>query len=460
MPGIEISESAKTTLTQLFIETTSSEKLSGTIDLSDFSVLLEANIKNCDIESYDGSENQELLFLINNKLEKFPSMFKMPNLRLLQIADDTRITGTIPSLDFNTKLEEFVVADLNLNGTIPNLKNCVELRKFQVHKNNFSGNLPTLSACTKLELVDISNNNINGALDVLPFHGALSTFNAGNNTITGNIPNLDALTALRDFNVFENSFSGPIPPLSSNLSLKFFRSYGNTSISGPFPAFVSAGDIQNTNLDTFDARQNNLSGPLPPLSTTPNLTFFVSTDGSLSGHLPEFNQATGLTNFEFTNNLFRGTIPPLSANTALKHLNLNICALSGQFPSVENNTNLIALRFNNNKNKLGSPGISGNVPTVSACTSLRVLDVADNSLTGYDGGPFPNSIENIQLGGNNFNSTTINMFLSTILDSVPNSPSPRGVTRQCNIGNNALPTGQGLIDRAQLKTNGWLFNDL
>ena len=66
MPGIEISESAKTTLTQLFIETTSSEKLSGTIDLSDFSVLIEANVKNCDIESFDGSENQELLFLINN----------------------------------------------------------------------------------------------------------------------------------------------------------------------------------------------------------------------------------------------------------------------------------------------------------------------------------------------------------------------------------------------------------
>ena len=86
--------------------------------------------------------------------------------------------------------------------------------------------------------------------------------------------------------------------------------------------------------------------------------------------------------------------------------------------------------------------------------------MADNSLTGYNGGPFPDSIENIQLGGNNFNSTTINMFLSTILDSVPNSPSPRGVTRQCNIGNNALPTGQGLTDRAQLKTNGWLFNDL
>ena len=86
--------------------------------------------------------------------------------------------------------------------------------------------------------------------------------------------------------------------------------------------------------------------------------------------------------------------------------------------------------------------------------------MADNSLTGYDGGDFPNSIENIQLGGNNFNSTTINMFLSTILDSVPNSPSPRGKTRQCNIGNNQLPTGQGLTDRNQLITNGWQFNDL
>jgi hypothetical protein len=213
MPGIELSESAKTTLTQLFIDTTSSEKLSGSIDISDFNVLLEANVKNCDIESFKGSGNLELLYLINNKLESFPTMFNMPNLRLIQIEDDTRISGTIPSLDFNTKLEEFVVAELNLNGTLPNIKNCIELKKFQVHKNNFSGNLPSLSACTKLELVDFSNNNINGTLDVIPSHGALSTFNAEENNITGTIPNIDSLTALRDFNVYQNSFSGPLPSL-------------------------------------------------------------------------------------------------------------------------------------------------------------------------------------------------------------------------------------------------------
>ena len=455
MPGIEISDSAKTTLNQLFIDTTSSEKLSGSIDISDFNVLLEANVKNCDIESFTGSENLELLYLINNKLESFPTMFNMPNLRLIQIENDSRISGTIPSLDLNTKLEQLVVANLNLNGTIPNLKNCVELKKFQVHFNNFSGNFPTLSACTKLELVDITGNNLTGSLDVLPFHGALKNFNAADNNLTGNIPNLDALTALREFNVYNNSFSGPLPSLSSNTFLKFFRSFGNNSVTGPFPAFPTL----NTQLELFDARNNNLSGPLPPLSSTPNLKFYVANrnPGNLTGPLPEFSAASGLTNFEFTGHNFVGTVPNLSNNTALKFFNVDTNALSGEFPSVENCSQLIHLRFNNNKNKLSSPGFTGDIPTISACTSLRVYDVATNNLTGYAGGSIPASLENIQALNNNLSSAAVNAILAAIVANNSTSPSPGGVTRRCNLGGtNAVATGQGLIDKATLIDRGWL----
>ena len=454
MPGIEISASAKTTLNQLFIDTTSTQKLSGSIDLTKFSALLEANIKNCHIESFDGGTNLQLLFLINNKLGEFPSMFKMPNLKIIQIENDSRISGTIPSLDFNTKLERLTVANLNLNGTIPNLKNCVELKKFQVNNNNFSGNLPTLSACTKLELVDISHNNINGTLQ-LDTHNSLSTFNANDNVITGTMPSLDSFSALREFNVNNNSFSGPLPSLSSNTFLKFFRSFGNNSVTGPFPAFPTL----NTQLEVFDARNNNLSGPLPPLSSTPNLKFYVAkrNPGNLTGPLPEFSAASGLTNFEFTGHNFVGTVPNLSNNTALKFFNVDTNALSGEFPSVENCSQLIHLRFNNNKNKLSSPGFTGDIPTISACTSLRVYDVATNNLTGYAGGSIPASLENIQALNNNLSSAAVNAILAAIVANNSTSPSPRGVTRRCNLGgSNAVATGQGLIDKATLIDRGWL----
>ena len=175
--------------------------------------------------------------------------------------------------------------------------------------------------------------------------------------------------------------------------------------------------------------------------------------GSLTGPLPQFSDAPKLEKFEFTGHQFTGTIPDLSNNTELRHFNVNSNALSGEFPQTLNCPHLINLRFNDNASKLGSPGISGNVPTISACTSLRILDVANNILTGFAGGSFPASLENIQAQGNNLTAEAVNAMLAAIVAA----GSSNGI---CNFsGSNAAPTGQGIIDVDTLRNErGWNVN--
>jgi hypothetical protein len=274
----------------------------------------------------------------------------------------------------------------------------------------------------------------------------LKTFNVGDNNITGTIPNLGPLTALIDANFYINSLTGRLPDLSANTNLKFFRSYGNNNIAGPFPALPSS-------LIVVDAYNNDLSGSFPMLSSTPNLEIFLCNrfpDGQLTGPLPAFSAAPNLTIYSITGHQAQGIVPSLSSNTVLQVLNLNYNALSGDFPNLENCTNLVGLRFNSNKGKNGSPGITGDIPTLSACTSIQVCDVATNALTGFAGGSIPATLINIQAQGNNLGAAAINAILAALVAA--------GSTNNiCNLGDigNAAPTGQGLTDKATLISRGW-----
>jgi hypothetical protein len=110
----------------------------------------------------------------------------------------------------------------------------------------------------------------------------------------------------------------------------------------------------------------------------------------------------------------------------------------------------VGLRFNSNKGKNGSPGITGDIPTLSACTSIQVCDVATNALTGFAGGSIPATLINIQAQGNNLGAAAINAILAALVAA--------GSTNNiCNLGDigNAAPTGQGLTDKATLISRGW-----
>ncbi len=135
----------------------------------------------------------------------------------------------------------------------------------------------------------------------------------------------------------------------------------------------------------------------------------------------------------------------------MERRNINGMALSGPFPHLRNNTVLRALRFNNNKNKLSSPGISGDIPSISACTDIRVFDIADNILTGYAGGPMPASLNNIQAQNNNLPASVVDQILAD-LNALGTS------NKICNIGGtNALPAGgDANADVVALRDRNWI----
>lgn len=447
MPGLVLSNSAKLNLRELYIDTTSSLKLGGTINFKELDALSATIIQNSDVTAFVGGSALASVDLDNNKIASFPQMSDMPDIRVMKISNDTT-SGTVPTLSANTKLESFNVKKLSLNGAIPNLENCTLLKEFNVSENNFSGNFPILSANLDLEIFDITKNSIAGPMASVSANNNLKTFNVGDNNITGTIPNLGPLTALIDANFYMNSLTGRLPDLSANTNLKSFRSYGNNNIAGPFPALP-----ESSSLIVFDANNNDLSGSLPMLSSTPNLEIFIGRkfpNGQLTGPLPAFSAAPNLTIYTITGHQAQGIVPSLSSNTALKVLNINYNALSGDFPHVKNCTNLVQLRFNTNKGKNGSPGITGDIPTLSACTSIQACDVATNALTGFAGGPIPATLQNIQAQNNNLGAAVINAILAALV-------AAGSTNKICNLGGigNAAPTGQGLTDKATLISRGW-----
>ncbi len=151
----------------------------------------------------------------------------------------------------------------------------------------------------------------------------------------------------------------------------------NNSISGEI--FPEIGDL--VSLSVLALNDNNLTGEIPPSLVNLAGTLQVLSLGgnSFSGSFP-LDLILALTNLEFVSLAdlgLTGDVPDLSAHTSLKELHLENNAFSGPLPVwLSGLTNLESLW-------LGSNQFSGSVPSeLGNLTQLRLLQLSENQFDG------------------------------------------------------------------------------
>ncbi|KAF3951267.1 hypothetical protein CMV_023062 [Castanea mollissima] len=339
---------------------------------------------------------------------EFPvGIFKLPNLRVLDMRQNEGLTGHLPDFQWSSTLEIMNLAKTSFSGKLPaSIGNLGSLTTILIWGCNFSGFIPSsLGNLTRLNSLDLSYNTYKGRIPS-SFGNLiqLSSLYLTSNEFTGPIPSeLANLTQLTALNLGDNKFAGRIPSSIFNLTNLEFLSLSNNYFSGTveFDKFVK---LQK--LTTLYLSNNQVSLLESETSANRTLQKFVGI-GLSQCNLRKFpNFLANQNELELLNlqgNNIHGQVPEWVWNMSkesLKSINLcdNFLTSLGQHPILLPWTNLAIL-------DLSSNNIQGSLPIPSSSTlqyhashnsfigkiselicnlsSLQVLELSENNLSGY-----------------------------------------------------------------------------
>jgi Leucine-rich repeat (LRR) protein len=128
---------------------------------------------------------------------------------------------------------------------------------------------------------------------------------------------------LRYFHVGDNNLTGPIPPISGMQNLAGFG-VSNNQLSGSIPPLEDLPQLFD-----FEVSNNQLTGNIPPLIGVPSLWEFLANDNLLTGTIPRIGSMQMLETFNVANNLLEGPPPPVvpSGLRPINSVNGDITAL-------------------------------------------------------------------------------------------------------------------------------------
>ncbi|XP_052189790.1 receptor protein kinase CLAVATA1-like [Diospyros lotus] len=242
-------------------------------------------------------------------------------------------------------------------------------------------------------------------------------------------PEIGLLDRLLNLTLSANNLTGPLPLEMSNLSALRFVNLSSNNFSGDFPGDMV---LTMTNLEVFDAYNNNFSGKLPSQFAGLKRLRTVHLGGNyFSGEIPEAYadiqsleslglQGNGLTGripaslARLSNlqelclgyfNAYQGGIPPeLGSLSSLRLLDLGGCNLSGGIPPSLGNLKMLHTLF------LQLNNLSGIIPSqLSRLVSLKSLDLSINQFSGE----IPDSFIELQ------NLTLLNLFRNNLHGPIP-----------------------------------------
>lgn len=224
-----------------------------------------------------------------------------------------------------------------------------------------------------IKWMDLSKNNATGPLPTeIESLSNLVTLNLNDNSISSTIPDklFDSMEDLITLNLEENQIKGTIPKRTTSASaskLRFLYLGGN-QLTGDIPFFpnIVIIGLSRNNLTSIDLRRyftsspsliefrayaNELSGPLPKIWNTPNLTHLDLALNSWTGSIPQdLLDLPSIKNLLLEDCNLTGSLPAFSTSTTMNHLWLDSNSLSGSIPSNFglNWTNLYSLRLQDN----------------------------------------------------------------------------------------------------------------
>lgn len=288
------------------------------------------------------------------------SIFNLPNLRNLFLLNNKGLTGAIPDIRGDSKMENLSLYECSLSGPLPtSLGSVSTLQLLQLKDNDFTGTIPvSLFELSELHTLGLHGNRLGGTVPDFP---------------TGSGAKLQTLS------LGNNLFEGPLPSGMGGLtSLKFLYVQGN-SLTGS----VGDGIMSLPLLEQLWLHSNGFSGELPNVGLLPATIKDLFLDNNLfSGSLDDLlaNAPASLEQIDVSGNSgLRGTISDDMARfTSLVAFNASFCELWGGLRG-DTLSQLTSLQ---------SFAVAGNFMTesipsrIDRMTNLGILDLSKNDFSG------------------------------------------------------------------------------
>ncbi|KAK3440691.1 hypothetical protein EUGRSUZ_B00972 [Eucalyptus grandis] len=238
---------------------------------------------------------------------------------------------------------------LNLTGIFPEeFGSLTYLTEIDLTRNYINGSLPTSLTQIPLTILSAIGNRISGIPKEIGNISMLEELVLEDNLLEGTLePNIGNLSHLRRLLLSANNFTGTIPESFSNLTnLEDFRIDGST-LSGKIPDFIGNW----TKIRRLDMQGTSMEGPIPSsISLLTNLTELrISNLKGPSSNFPDLQSMSMMKTLIIRNCLLTGSIPDYIGEwTSLIMLDLSVNRLTGQVPDKMGDAlDYIDLSYNN-----------------------------------------------------------------------------------------------------------------
>jgi Leucine-rich repeat (LRR) protein len=186
------------------------------------SIVLNSNGLSGNVPDFKSSPQIEIINLSSNNLSgNVPNYSQFSKLVSINISLNP-VSGSLPDFANCPSMEAINFNNCLLKGTVPlQYINLINLKYLSFAANSISGILPNLSFNTKLESIIVNQNQLTGLLPNLSNLKALRVFLFDNNSFHGNIPDFGKLNQNISRLYFNNNnytFSSVINSLKSNIS--------------------------------------------------------------------------------------------------------------------------------------------------------------------------------------------------------------------------------------------------
>lgn len=279
----------------------------------------------------------------------------------------------------------FFNGNLSYSGAIDLSSSPCGFETMDLSLNNFSNSISSaiLLSCPRLSTLNLSGNSI--VAGVYPFGLSLQVLDLSRNKISDDgllNYSLSSCHGLRHLNLSGNRFVGTLRGLPLFCAGLAILDLSYNSISGEIPASMISAPPES--LKQLDLSHNNLTGDLSGFNFggCGNISSLdLSYNGFHASGLPaSLGSCRQLERLSLSGNNFTDKIPSsLWQNlTSLKYLYLAENKFTGEIPADLAGTCKTLIEISLSGNQLTGSLASG----FSSCSSLQILDLSDNQLSG------------------------------------------------------------------------------
>jgi len=326
---------------------------------------------------------------------------------------------------------------LQMIAKLPNLRE-LSLRNCSLSDHFLLSSRPSeFNFSTSLSVLDLSENTFMSPMIfqwVSNFTPNLVELQLYSNLLEGSISNhfgLVIMNSLQHLYLDHNLFKGGDLKSFMNICTLQSLDMGGNSFNQDLPSILHnlSTACARYSLQELDLRFSQINGSLSDFSIFTSLKILHLAGNHLTGKIPEgCILPSRLESLSIEFNFLEGRIPKLFGNTCtLRSLDMSYNMLSGEFSMIIQHLSGCAKNLLQHL-KLGGNNINGTFPNLSRFSTLKILDLSENQLSGKipEGSKLPSQLESLSIRSN------------TLEGGIPKSFGNLCSLRLLDISNNSL----------------------